>query len=86
MERILKTFMVRPDFPWKRLRPTNRTNFRHADSGKWFALVSERQEKVLDRTTTKNRRHRQRQNRFEASEEIRKHPNIYPAYHMNHKT
>ena len=49
MERILKTFMVRPDFPWEKTEAyQSYGTFRHADSGKWFALVMNVKKKVLD--------------------------------------
>ena len=88
MERILKTFMVRPDFPWEKTEAyQSYGTFRHADSGTWFALVMNVKKKVLDKDDNEktvdivNVKIDSKQ-----SEEIRKHPNIYPAYHMNHKT
>ena len=87
-EHILKAFRVRPDFPWEKTESYQSYGaFRHADSGKWFALVMNVKKKVLDKDDNEktvdiiNVKIDPQQ-----GEEIRKHPNIYPAYHMNHKT
>lgn len=88
MERILKTFMVRPDFPWEKTEAYQSYGaFRHTNSGKWFALIMNVKKKVLNKDDNDalvdivNVKIDPQQ-----GDEIRRHPGIYEAYHMSHKT
>lgn len=87
-ERILKDFMVQPDFPWEKSESYQSYGaFRHADSGKWFALLMNVKKKVLDKDDNESLIDILNVKiKADDGEEIRKHPGIYPAYHMNHKT
>lgn len=87
-EHILKTFSVRPDFPWEKTESYQSYGaFRHAGSGKWFALLMNVKKKVLDKDDNESLVDILNVKiKADEGEEIRKHPSIYPAYHMNHKT
>jgi predicted DNA-binding protein (MmcQ/YjbR family) len=85
-DRILMTYDVRPDFPWSQKRYQANGAFRHADSGKWFALLMNVKWDVLlkngDQTTVDVVNLKINPARGAA---LRAQPGIYPGYHMNHK-
>lgn len=84
--RIFDTYGVRPDFPWGQSPHEHSGVFRHADSGKWFALIMRiRRDAVLkngDRTAVDAIN-------LKIDPDCKITPvqtdGIYPAYHMNHK-
>jgi predicted DNA-binding protein (MmcQ/YjbR family) len=85
-DRILEAYDVRPDFPWSQKRYQANGAFRHADSGKWFALLMNVKWDVLlkngDQTTVDvvNLKIDPA-----CGAVLRAQPGIYPGYHMNHK-
>lgn len=84
-DRIFTEYGVKPDFPWGRSPHEHSGTFRHADSGKWFALIMHIRKGILtkdaDETTIDVMN-------------LKIDPNapsplcdgVYPAYHMNHKS
>lgn len=84
-DRIYRMYGVKPDFPWGRSPHEHSGTFRHADSGKWFALIMHIRKGLLtkdaDGTTIDVMN-------------LKIDPNapsplcdgVYPAYHMNHKS
>lgn len=85
-DRILETYDVKPDFPWAQQQYQSYGAFRHADSGKWFALLMNVKWDVLlkngDQTTVDIVNLKIDPERGAA---LRAQPGIYPGYHMNHK-
>ncbi len=84
-EQILDRYGVRPDFPWGKSPHEHSGVFRHADSGKWFALIMHIRKGLLtkdgdaamiDAVNLKRNPEEDRPTRA----------GVYPAYHMNHKS
>lgn len=85
---ILERFQVEPDFPWeKEARYQAYGVFRHASNRKWFALIMRVKRAVLDKDGNPalvdviNLKIQS-----EHGDALHQLPDVYPAYHMNHKT
>lgn len=85
-ERIMAEYGVIPDFPWEQGRYQSYGTFRHADSGKWFALIMDVKWDALlkngDANTVEVVNLRIDPDH---SDDLREIPGIYPGYHMNHR-
>ena len=83
-ERIFERYGVKPDFPWGQSPYDNAGTFRHADSGKWFALIMhvrrEQFKKDGDKTAIDVMNLK-----IDPNAECPLRDGVYPAYHMNHK-
>ena len=85
-EHIMAEYGVNPDFPWGQGRYQNYGTFRHADSGKWFALIMNVKWDALlkdgnaDTVDVVNLKIDPGQ-----GDTLRETPGIYPGYHMNHR-
>lgn len=83
-DRIFTSYGVRPDFPWGQSPHEHSGVFRHAEGGKWFALIMRIRRGLLSRdgdetmTDVVNLKIDPEQGRPELD-------CVYPAYHMNHK-
>ena len=85
-ETIRKAYGVLPDFPWGRSPHEHSGTFRHADTGKWFALIMHIRRNVLFRDKDDSTvdainlkidpNHRERYLQTKG---------VCPAYHMNHE-
>lgn len=84
-DRIKTTYGVRPDFPWGQSPHEHSGVFRHAESGKWFALIMNIRRGLLTKdadtamTDVMNLKIDPAQVRSERER-------VFPAYHMNHKS
>lgn len=83
---ILEAYEVSPDFPWKQGRYQSYGTFRHADSGKWFALIMNISRDALLGNKSKDT--------IDVinlkvdplkTDTLTKAEGIFPGYHMNHK-
>ena len=85
-ERIMAEYGVVPDFPWEQSQYQSYGTFRHADSGKWFALIMNVKWGVLlkngnaDTVDVMNLKIDP-----DKGEALREKPGVYPGYHMNHR-
>lgn len=83
-DRIYEEYGVRPDFPWGQSPHEHSGVFRHAEGGKWFALIMHIRRGLLTKTEDEtmtdvvNLKIDPRQGRPERD-------GVFPAYHMNHK-
>lgn len=84
-DRICKTYGVRPDFPWGQSPHEHSGVFRHAENGKWFALIMNIWRGLLTKDAdvgmadVMNLKIDPEQGRPERD-------GVFPAYHMNHKS
>ena len=84
-DRIARMYGVKPDFPWGRSPHENSGTFRHADSGKWFALIMRIRKELLTKDAdgtmidVMNLKIDP-----DAPSPLRE--GVYLAYHMNHKS
>ena len=84
-ELIFARYSVRPDFPWGQSPHEHSGVFRHAENGKWFALIMRIRREQLTRDGDKtpvdvmNLKIDPIKGRPERG-------GVYPAYHMNHKS
>ena len=83
---IFDRYSVKPDFPWGTEAYRDAGTFRHADSGKWFALIMNVRRGVLtkDGDDTPVDVMNLKVDPVKA-QDVLKIPGVYPAYHMNHK-
>lgn len=86
-QRIYDKYGDRPDFPWeKRSSYETSGTFRHRDTSKWYGLIMNVRESVLDRSADNrevdilNLKINERD-----GESLRREDGIYPAWHMNHR-
>ena len=87
LEAIRKRYGATPDFPWKDEPYRRFAVLRHADTGKWFALIASfhrtvlekeaPEEEIVDAVNLKIRP--------EDGDALRARPGIFPAYHMNRR-
>ncbi len=84
-EWILKTYGVKPDFPWGQSPYDNAGTFRHADSGKWFALVMHISKGLLTKDADGTMIDVMNL-KIDPIEGRPERDGVYPAYHMNHKS
>jgi predicted DNA-binding protein (MmcQ/YjbR family) len=84
-ERILKTYGVKPDFPWGQSPYDNAGTFRHADSGKWFALIMHIRKGLLTKDADGTMIDVMNL-KIDPDAESPLRDGVYPAYHMNHKS
>ena len=81
---IFERYGVEPDFPWGQSPHEHSGVFRHAEGGKWFALIMRIRRGLLTKTEDEtmtdvvNLKIDSRQGRPERD-------GVFPAYHMNHK-
>ena len=81
---IFERYGVRPDFPWGQSPHEHSGVFRHAEGGKWFALIMRIRRGLLTKTADEtmtdvvNLKIDPERGRPERD-------GVYPAYHMNHR-
>ncbi|MGP1458994.1 MAG: MmcQ/YjbR family DNA-binding protein [Treponema sp.] len=84
-ERILNRYAVKPDFPWEQDAYQTSGVFRHADNGKWFALIMNVKRRLLLKNADDGAADIiNLKIKSENGDALRKREGIYPAYHMNH--
>ena len=85
-EQIIAKHGVYPDFPWEQSQFQSYGTFRHADSGKWFALIMNIKWNSLLRNKNQNTVDviNLKVNPAECAE-LTATDGIYPGYHMNHQ-
>ncbi|MBR0507763.1 MAG: MmcQ/YjbR family DNA-binding protein [Clostridia bacterium] len=84
-DRIFEQYGVKPDFPWGQSPYDNAGTFRHADSGKWFALIMRIRREQLTRDGEKTPVDVMNL-KIDPDEESPLRTGVYPAFHMNHKS
>lgn len=83
-DRIFERYGVRPDFPWGQSPYDRAGTFRHADSGKWFALIMDIRRGLLSKDAD-GRMIDVMNLKIDPNEKSPLQDGVYPAYHMNHK-
>ena len=83
-DRIFERYGVRPDFPWGQSPYDRAGTFRHADSGKWFALIMRIRRGLLSKDAD-GRMIDVMNLKIDPNEKSPLQDGVYPAYHMNHK-
>lgn len=84
-DRIFAAYGVHPDFPWGRSPYDSAGTFRHADSGKWFALIMNIRRGLLAKNADGTMIDVINLKINPDAESPLKN-GVYPAYHMNHKS
>ncbi len=81
---IYARYGVRPDFPWGQSPHEHSGVFRHAEGGKWFALIMRIRRGLLSRDTDETMIDVMNL-KIDPEQERPSKEGIYPAYHMNHR-
>ena len=84
-ERIFEQYGVRPDFPWGQSPHEHSGVFRHADGGKWFALIMRIRREQLTKDGDKTAVDVMNL-KIDPIEGRPEREGVYPAFHMNHKS
>lgn len=84
-DRIFEQYGVKPDFPWGQSPYDNAGTFRHADSGKWFALIMRIRREQLTRDGDKTPVDVMNL-KIDPDEPSPLREGVYPAFHMNHRS
>lgn len=84
-DRIREAYGVKPDFPWGQSPHEHSGVFRHADSGKWFALIMRIRREQLTRDGEKTPVDVMNL-KIDPDEPSPLRNGVYPAFHMNHKS
>lgn len=86
-EHIYEKYATRPDFPWDGNAYKAYGTFRHADTKKWFALIMNIKQSLLDTRSPPSAMVDAVNIKIDSAngEKLRKEKGIYPAYHMNYK-
>lgn len=85
-EKIYQKYGIKPDFQWDEAAYRTAGTFRHADSGKWFALIMNINRHSLMKNNDSSRTDVINLKRDTGNDSIiTDSSGIFPAYHMNHK-
>lgn len=84
-DRIREAYGVKPDFPWGQSPHEHSGVFRHADSGKWFALIMRIRREQLTKDGDKTAVDVMNL-KIDPIEGRPEREGVYPAFHMNHKS
>jgi predicted DNA-binding protein (MmcQ/YjbR family) len=86
-DRILSSFDVKPDFPWREEQFQTYGTFRHADTKKWFALIMNVKRSALLKNKDSTLIDIINLKTQAADKDAQQYPgSVFPAYHMNHQT
>lgn len=80
-----EAYGVKPDFPWGQSPHEHSGVFRHADSGKWFALIMRIRREQLTKDGEKTPVDVMNL-KIDPDEPSPLRNGVYPAFHMNHKS
>ncbi len=83
-DRIREAYGVTPDFPWGQSPYDSAGTFRHADSGRWFALIMRIRKGLLTKDADGTMIDVMNL-KIDPDAESPLRDGVYPAYHMNHK-
>ncbi|MBQ2201327.1 MAG: MmcQ/YjbR family DNA-binding protein [Clostridia bacterium] len=83
-DRIFAAYGVHPDFPWGQSPYDSAGTFRHADSGKWFALIMHIRRGALTKDADGTMIDVMNL-KIDPNGESPLGNGVYPAFHMNHK-